>query len=95
LQFEKDAKTPVYGVFKCTSMTNGKGLGSTCTISGTLTFYDENGNVLAVEDYKSVTGNPSGMMGVYTMGDGFKLNSCYKKAAVPLGKKLYNQYFKK
>jgi hypothetical protein len=95
LKFEKNAKSAVYGVFEFSEFTNGKGFGSVCTISGTLTFYDANKKTLAVEDYKSVVGNPSGMMGMFTLGDGYKLNSCYKKAAVRLGKKLYNQYFDK
>lgn len=95
LKFEKDAETDVIGTFKMTRMTNPHGMGSICEIDATLTFTDKDGTVLAVEEYKSFQGKPSGMMGIYTMGDGFKLGSCYKTAAAVLGKKMYNLYFDK
>ena len=103
VKFELGAKTDVHGVMVIEDLTlpmdDGKnmmlggGANAFAVMSGTLTFYDADDNVLSVEEYKNIQGLPSTSM--YTMGDGFKINSCYKKAAKPLGRKLYKLYFDK
>lgn len=95
LKFEDGDETDVIGTFKLLRMDNPHGMGSICEIDAVLTFTNEDGDTLAVEEYNNFQGKPSGMMGIYTMGDGFKLGSCYKTAAAVLGKKLYNLYFDK
>ena len=102
-KFGLNAETEVYGVMVIEELTlpmddgkslmMGGGANAFATMSGKLSFYDADGNVLAVEEYKNIAGIPSTSM--YTMGDGFKINSCYKKAAKPLGRKLYKTYFDK
>lgn len=95
VRFEMSDKTPVVGTFKVSYYENDKGMGSICTLAGTLTFRDKEGNVLAVEEYKKTKGSPSGKMGIYTIGDSYKIGTCVKRMAAPLGKKLKKKYFSK
>ncbi len=95
VKFEQTDKADIVGTFKVTYYDNDKGMGSICTMAGVLTFKDSDGNVLAVEEYKKTKGNPSGKMGIYTIGDSYKIGSCIKKMASPLGKKLKKKYFSK
>lgn len=103
VRFEPTSKASVVGTFKVNYYENDKGLGSFCTMSGTLTFRDKEGNVLAVEEYKKTKGGVAGGGGrgfgaigaAATSGDGYKIGSCIKKMARPLGKKLKKKYFSK
>lgn len=99
LNFKLNGTGKYNAVFKITQFTSGKvnWMGASAdnfaTFDGQLIFTDEKGAQVAVVDFLGWKGNPS--TSVYTMGDGFRVNSLFKKAGVKFGLKIYNTYFKK
>lgn len=99
LNFKQGGKGKYNVVFKITDFTSGKlnfmgaSADNFATFEGQMIFTDESGTQVAVVDFIGWKGNPSTT--VYTMGDGYRVNSLFKKAGVKFGLKIYNTYFKK
>lgn len=99
LNFKQGGKGKYNVVFKISDFTSGKlnfmgaSADNFATFEGQMIFTDESGTQVAVVDFIGWKGNPSTT--VYTMGDGYRVNSLFKKAGVKFGLKIYNTYFKK